>query len=97
MMPNCIECFSMHNMFPVGNIRARSRERIEAEYGASLRHVLLDLTYRRGLPQTEIAELLGVPLGTVASWIHREGIQAAQLATWKAAELLGDAPGEVAQ
>lgn len=68
--------------------RGDQRRRIEEAKGQPLRAVLLDLTYRQGLSQAAIAKLLGVPVGTVASWFQRQGIQASQLAALKAKELL---------
>lgn len=69
--------------------RIPQRRRIEALYGKPLAQVLLDLAYRQGLTQLEIAARLGVPEGTVHSWFLREEIQAGQLAAEYAEVLLG--------
>lgn len=74
--------------------RSAQRRRIEDDTGRPLRALLLELTYRRGLSQLEIAQQLGVPVGTVASWIQRQGVSAWQLAAERAEELL--ASGELA-
>lgn len=70
------------------NRRSDQRRRIERDHGQELWAVLLDLTYSQGLSQAQIAERLGVPVGTVASWFQREGIQASRLAALKAHEML---------
>jgi transposase len=75
-------------MQPEVGRRSQQRRRIEDDTGRPLRALLLDLSYRQGLSQLEIAERLGVPVGTVASWIQRQGIQAWQLAAERAEELL---------
>ena len=76
----------------MANTRSDQKHRIEQAHGLPLWAVLLDLTYRRGLSQVQIAARLQVPIGTVASWFQREGIQASQLAELKAREMLLDQP-----
>lgn len=51
-----------------------------------LRHVVI-LAYFQGLKYNEIAEILGIPLGTVKSRLHAALLKLAEV--WKVAETLG--------
>ena len=72
----------------MAHTRLPQRQIIEERFGRPVREVLLELAYQRRLTQQEIAELLGIPEGTVHSWFLRERIQAGQLAEERAKQLL---------
>ena len=77
----------------MGGKKTPRRTQVETRFGRPLRQILLDLAYRQGLAQQEIAELLEVPPGTVHSWFAREGLQQVRLAGQKAHEMLAEAEG----
>lgn len=70
------------------SIRPPQRQIVEDRYGRPVRELLLDLAYRKGMTQQQIAGFLEIPEGTVHSWFLRERIQALQLAQERAAQLL---------
>lgn len=78
----------------MGLIRTPSKRLVETRHGQPLRQLLLHRVYVLHMTQTEIAEELEVPEGTIASWFQREGIQARQLAALKAGELLAAGDGD---
>jgi len=59
---------------------------IEAQYGKPVEQVLRELYYEQGLTQFEVAAVLAVPLGTVAGWMVRLGINPMTLARTAAIE-----------
>ncbi len=67
------------------HLRSRRIDQLEARYGVPIDQLLRRLYYEEGLSQAGVAKRLKVPVGTIASWMIRLGINQRRLAAEQAA------------